>query len=94
MLSDNQAVLKALASTEVNSILIWDWQNLEVVKVKIQVTLSCVPGNDGIEGNKNAYILAKSVPKSILTGPDPAIGITKQAQLERRSKNGWMLVHL
>lgn len=78
ILSDSQAALKALESAEVNSKLTWECiQALNQLGARNTVTLSWVPGHNGINGNEIADELARNGADNPVCGPEPILGLPK-----------------
>lgn len=75
ILSDSQAVLKALLSHKQESKLVWSClQNLKILAKRNKVTLMWVPGHIGVEGNEEADRLAKEGATTKFIGPEPFCG--------------------
>lgn len=78
LLSDSQAAIKALNSSEFVSKLAWDCLNkLLNLAQENEVTIMWVPGHMGIEGNERADELARNAANSPLLGPEPFCGVPK-----------------
>ena len=76
-MSDSQAALKALGSTEVNSGLVLNCiQELNVLGSRNNVKLVWCPGHTNILGNEEADRLAKIGSETPFFGPEPAVGIS------------------
>uniref|UniRef100_A0A1B6KRF7 RNase H type-1 domain-containing protein n=1 Tax=Graphocephala atropunctata TaxID=36148 RepID=A0A1B6KRF7_9HEMI len=78
ILSDSQAAIKALDSTEFTSKLVWEcYQALCTLAARNNVHLFWVPGHEGIEGNECADTLAKEGACTPFFGPEPVCGISR-----------------
>lgn len=78
ILSDSQAAIKALTSHEQRSKLVWCClQDLISLARCNRVTITWVPGHEGIEGNEAADELAKAGSETPFVGPEPFCGIHK-----------------
>ena len=75
--SDSQSVIKALSSPLVISSLVKECKILfNSVSRKNSITLFCVPGHSGINGNEEADILAKAGSELACHGPEPILPIS------------------
>ncbi|GAB0100165.1 Odorant receptor [Sergentomyia squamirostris] len=78
ILSDSQAVLKALNSPRCTSKLVLDCRKaLNGLADSSPVTLIWVPGHTNIEGNNICDSLAKEAARTPFTGPLPTCSLTK-----------------
>jgi ribonuclease HI len=74
ILSDSQAVLKALCAYGVDSTLILDCiHKLNLLGRWNRVRLVWVPGHVGVEGNEKADMLARQGSESLFVGPEPVL---------------------
>lgn len=79
ILSDSQAAIKALTSHEQHSKLVWCClQDLISLARNNRVTITWVPGHEGVEGNEAADLLAKTGAETPFIGPEPFCGIHKK----------------
>lgn len=97
MFTDSQAAIKALETPITYSKLVKNCKDClnRLARVN-QVTISWVPGHEGIEGNEIADQLAKKGAESCFIGPEPAVGVSKQTcrqeirdWLERKQTEQW-----
>lgn len=78
ILSDSQAVLKALLSVEINSkTTLNGLEALNTLGMNNRVTLSWVPGHSNVEGNEKADSLAKLGANLTRMGPEPFLGVPR-----------------
>jgi ribonuclease HI len=77
ILSDSQAVFKALGKHQITSKLVWDCrQSLIQLAEHNRVQLIWVPGREGIDVNETADQLARTGSGHPFIGPEPACGIS------------------
>ena len=102
ILSDSQAVIKSLITTETKSRLVMDCRDSvnELAKHN-RVRICWVPGHKGVEGNEIADELARKGASTKLIGPEPACGLNWSSSLtsikewsERKRDNHWNQTHL
>jgi ribonuclease HI len=80
ILSNSQAVIKALDNCRIHSRLIWDYhQSLMTLAESNKVHFLWVPGHKGIEGNEIADQLARKGSLHPFIRPEPACGISGRA---------------
>jgi len=78
ILSDSQAAIKALSSTNITSITVWNClKSLKALARQRKVHITWIPGHNGHEGNEMADRLAKQGSENAYIGPEPACGIPK-----------------
>ena len=78
ILSDSQAAIKALSSTEVKSKTVWEClRSLRGLSRQRKVHITWIPGHNGHEGNERADGLAKQGAERPYMGPEPACGIPR-----------------
>lgn len=96
ILSDSQAAIKALCSTDIKSGTVWNClKSLKRLARQRKVYITWIPGHDGHEGNEAADRLAKRGAEMAYIGPEPACGIPRSLiGLELREwENGKNLAH-
>ncbi|KAI5739652.1 hypothetical protein M8J77_012273 [Diaphorina citri] len=77
-MSDSQAAVKALSSFTFESKLTWEClDTLKLLARNNYVTLTWVPGHEGIDGNETADELAKIGTTLPFVGPEPFCGVSK-----------------
>ncbi|KAL1448474.1 hypothetical protein WDU94_005530 [Cyamophila willieti] len=75
--SDSQAAIKALSSFTHESKLTWEClETLKLLAKDNHVTLTWVPGHEGIDGNEKADELAKIGTTLPFIGPEPFCGVS------------------
>ncbi|KAI5754342.1 hypothetical protein M8J77_007902 [Diaphorina citri] len=78
IMSDSQAAVKALSSFTFESKLTWEClDTLKLLARNNYVTLTWVPGHEGIDGNETADELAKIGTTLPFVGPEPFCGVSK-----------------
>ena len=78
IITDSQAALKVLDAFSTKSAIVWEClQNLNTLASKNTVVLLWVKAHIGVAGNELADKLAKKASRANFTGPEPAIGLTK-----------------
>lgn len=89
--SDSQAALKLLDSFSFQSILVWEcFKILDTLAARNFVTLMCVPGHEGHEGNEIADTLEKKGSNPFI-GPEPFYAVNnsfKSALLPEQEQRG------
>src|SRR5262249_4360930 len=85
ILTDSLAAVRTINSYRIRSKLVWDCiLSLREIAAQNQLTLGWIPGHSGIKGNELADGLAKRGANESLTGPEPAMGISKT------TVDGWL----
>jgi ribonuclease HI len=88
ILSDSQAVIKALGKHQITSKLVWDChQSFIQLAEHNRVQLIWVPGHEGIVGNEITDQLVRTGPEYPFTGPEPACGIA--VGLAKKAARDW-----
>jgi ribonuclease HI len=83
ILSDSQAVMKALNNLQINSKVVWDCsQSLVKLVQHNRIQMIWVPGHMGIRGNETANQLARQGFSCPLTEPEPALGMSAKVARE------------
>jgi len=78
ILSDTQAAIKALSSSNINSMMVLECLGkFNDLGRNNKVTFLWVPGHVGVEGNEKADILARKGASAPLIGPEPFWGLGK-----------------
>lgn len=88
ILSDSQAVIKALASNVVNSALVLECrQALYTLSNHNYVKILWVPSHSGVLGNSIADGLAKSGAREVFCGPQPLFGLSNKNRKKLIQRN-------
>ena len=88
ILSDSQAVIKALNNFQMNSKLVWNChQSLVKLAEHNRIKMIWVPGYMVIDGNEMADQIARHGSSNPLIGPEPALG--RSAKIAREVIRGW-----
>jgi ribonuclease HI len=86
--SDNQAIINALDSFQINPKLVWDChQSLAKLTEHNRIQLAWVPGHKKIDGNEIADQLTRQGSSHPLIGLEPVLGIS--ANVARRAIRDW-----
>ena len=93
ILSDSQAAIKALQNTLIRSRTVLDCvQELNLLGSVNRITITWIPGHEGVAGNEAADVLAKEGSLFIQEGPEPFIPVPYAScliQLKEMGLNRW-----